>query len=221
MHPVSEVFGMLSHSQLDPLTGLLTRPALLATLFRETDRVQRSKHPLSLALFSIADFKHWTARLTKLQCDALLKSIAERVGRQLRSYDTFGHTGDHEFLLLLPGCSAINSNLLAERLRAEVFSMPVNVDGESLRLSACFGIASSEGRSPMVVLREAELALRRAQEVGPGSIRTFTHAFNAEIEPIGVSVLIWTAGGGLLRSDLSLGPFGFDWAGQELLKDLV
>jgi diguanylate cyclase (GGDEF)-like protein len=109
MHPVSEVSGMLSQPQLDPLTGLLTRPALLATLFRETDRVQRSKHPLSLAQFSIDDFEHWTARLTKLQCDALLKSVAERVGRLLRSYDTFGRTGDHEFLLILPGCSAINS----------------------------------------------------------------------------------------------------------------
>jgi GGDEF domain-containing protein len=64
----------------------------------------------------------------------------------LRSYDTFGRTGEHEFLLILPGCSAINSNLLAERLRAEVFSTPISVDGESLRLSACFGIASSEGR---------------------------------------------------------------------------
>jgi len=36
----------------------------------------------------------------------------------------------------------------------------------------------------VVVLREAELALYRAQEVGPESIRTFTHALNAEIEPI-------------------------------------
>lgn len=46
------------------------------------------------------------------------------------------------------------------------------------------GIASSEGRSPVAVLREAELALCRAQEAAPESIRTFTHAFNAEIEPI-------------------------------------
>lgn len=102
----------------------------------------------------------------------------------MRSYDTFGRTGEHEFLLILPGCSAINSNLLAERLRAEVFSTPISVDGESLRLSACFGIASSEGRSPVVVLQEAESALCRAQEAGPESIWTFTHALNAEIEPI-------------------------------------
>lgn len=135
-----------------------------------------------MARFAIDDFDHWRSHLTKTQWDAVVKSVVERVSRLLRSYDTFGRTGDHEFLLILPGCSAINANLLAERLRAEVFSMPIAVGGESLRLSACFGIVSSEGRSPVVVLREAELALCLAQEAGLESIRTFTHA--AEIEPI-------------------------------------
>lgn len=69
---------MFYEPQLDPLTGLLTRPALLATLFRETDRVQRSRQPISLALLAIDDFEHWKARLTRLQCDALLQGAVER-----------------------------------------------------------------------------------------------------------------------------------------------
>lgn len=88
---------MLSHPQLDPLTGLLARPALLATLFRETDRVRRSNHPLSLALFSIDDFEHWTARLTKLQCDALLKSVVERVSRCCAATTPSGVRGNTSF----------------------------------------------------------------------------------------------------------------------------
>jgi hypothetical protein len=47
------------------------------------------------------------------------------------------------------------------------------VDGESIRLSACFGIASSHGRSPVVVLREAEEALLVAKAAGPESIQCF------------------------------------------------
>jgi len=175
---------MFFEPQLDPLTGLLTRPALLATLFCETDRVQRSKQPLSLALFAIDDFEHWKSRLTQAQCDSLLQAVVERINRLLRSYDTFGRTGDHEFLLILPGCSALNADLLAERLRAEVFTAPIAAGDDSLRLSACFGIASSEGRSPVVVLQEAESALRCAQIAGPESIRIFTNSSRAEIEPI-------------------------------------
>jgi GGDEF domain-containing protein len=76
-----------------------------------------------------------------------------------------------EFLIALPGCSTANAVLLAERLRLEVFSQPFHVGGESIRLSACFGIASSQGRAPVVVLREAEQALQWAKAAGPESIQ--------------------------------------------------
>lgn len=172
------------YEQVDPLTGLFNRSALLAALFRETDRVQRSQHALSVALFEIDDFEHWTVRFSSNQCNELLQTVAQRVGNMLRSYDAFGRSGDHEYLLILPGCSAINAGLLAERLLAEVFSVPVSIDGESIRLSACFGLASSDGRSPIVVLREAEEALQRARQAGPESIRAFAKSRDAEIEPI-------------------------------------
>jgi diguanylate cyclase (GGDEF)-like protein len=175
---------MFSEPQVDALTGLLTRPALLATLFRETDRVQRSKQPLSLVLFALDDRAHWKGRLRGPGWDTLLLAVVERISRLLRSYDTFGRTGDQEFLLVLPGCSAVNANLLAERLRAEVFTEPSALEGDPFRVSASFGIASSEGRSPIVVLQEAESALRSAQETGPESIRTFTSASREQVEPI-------------------------------------
>ena len=74
----------------------------------------------------------------------------------MRSYDVLGRPGMDEFLVVLPGCSATNAMMLAERLRMDVFSLPFHVAGESIRLSACFGLASSIGRSPVVVLREGE-----------------------------------------------------------------
>ena len=43
--------------------------------------------------------------------------------------------------------------------------------GDAIRLSACFGIANSLGRSPVVVLREAEQALLVAKATGPESIQ--------------------------------------------------
>ena len=61
---------------------------------------------------------------------------------------------------------------MAERLR-EIFSVPFEVLGKSIRLSACFGIADSLGRSPVVVLREAEQALACARTAGPEAIHWF------------------------------------------------
>jgi two-component system, cell cycle response regulator len=160
-------------TQLDRLTGLYNREALLAMLFRETDRVQRSNAAMTVLLFDIDDFGHWNSRLGAEACDELLCQVVSRTTRLLRSYDLFGRPGMDEFLIGLPGCGVAHAVLLAERLRVEVFSVPFQANGESIRLSACFGIAPSQGRSPVVVLREAEEALVRAKEAGPESIQCF------------------------------------------------
>jgi len=154
-----------------PLTGLYNRAALLSMLFRETDRVQRMNSSLCLLLFGMDDFAHWNTRLGSAACDELLLQAVERVRRLLRSYDLFGRLGRCEFVLGLPGCSLVNAVSLAERIRVEVFAPPFSVQGAAVRLTAGFGIASSEGRSPVVVLREAEQALQNARAAAPGSIR--------------------------------------------------
>ena len=158
-------------SRTDPLTGAYNRQTILSMLFRETDRAQRLKSSLCMILFDIDDFGHWNARMGTAACDDLLRQTAARAGRLLRSYDLLGRAGKDEFLIGLPGCTPVNAQLLAERLRSEVFSAPFRTAGEVVRLSACFGIATSLGRSPVVVLREAEQALERAKAAGPESIQ--------------------------------------------------
>jgi diguanylate cyclase (GGDEF)-like protein len=143
-------------AQLDRLTGVYNREALLSVLFRETDRAQRLNSSLCLVLLDIDDFGHWNSRLGAEVCDELLRQVVSRTGRLLRSYDVLGRPGKDEFLVVLPGCSTNNALMLAERLRMDVFSSPFRVAGESIRLSACFGPAHSRGRSPGGVLGEAE-----------------------------------------------------------------
>ncbi|HET6169029.1 MAG TPA: GGDEF domain-containing protein [Terracidiphilus sp.] len=190
MHTLSRVSGIVTHidekmhafqCQTDagalnaPMASLplvCNRDALLSMLFRETDRVQRMKTPLCLMLFAI-DHIGDPNSTRDTRYDALLSPIAERVLRILRSYDVLGRLDDEQFLAILPGCGAANATMLAERLRGSVFAEPFHSAGEIILLSASFGIASSQGRSPMVVLREAEQALNNAKDAGPGSIACF------------------------------------------------
>ncbi|HEY1208313.1 MAG TPA: diguanylate cyclase [Terracidiphilus sp.] len=158
-------------AQTDRLTGVYNRETMLSMLFRETDRVQRMNSSLCMILFDIDDFGHWNTRLGTEICDELLCQVATRTARLLRSYDLLGRVGKDEFLIALPGCSSINAVIMAERLRMDVFSSPFRVNGEAVRISACFGIAASMGRSPVVVLREAEQALLVAKASGPESIQ--------------------------------------------------
>jgi diguanylate cyclase (GGDEF)-like protein len=165
--------GALLNAQLDHLTGVYNRETILSMLFRETDRVQRLNSSLCMILFDIDDFGHWNSRLGADACDELLCQIVGRTNSLLRTYDLLGRPGMDEFLIALPGCSPVNAVMLAERLRIEVFCSPFHIDGESIRLSACFGIATSQGRSPMVVLREAEQSLQIAKAAGPETIQCF------------------------------------------------
>ncbi len=158
--------------QMDHLTGIYNRETLMAVLFRETDRVQRMKNSLAMILFDIDDFGHWNSRLGAEACDQLLREVTARTSRMLRSYDVFGRPGKDEFLVALPGCMRTQATAMAERMRG-IFSAPFEVGGNSIRLSACFGIADSLGRSPVVVLREAEQALACAQAAGPETIHWF------------------------------------------------
>jgi diguanylate cyclase (GGDEF)-like protein len=186
----------LRSAQLDRLTGIYNRETLLAMLFRETDRVQRSQSTMCLVLFDIDDFGHWNSRLGGDACDELLCQVASRTAALLRSYDLLGRPGMDEFLVALPSCAPANAMTLTERLRAEVFATPFHVSGEAIRLSACFGIAVSHGRSPVVVLREAEKALEWAKAAGPETIQCFASSQHPPASP--VTFLSATSGDELL-----------------------
>jgi hypothetical protein len=74
--------------------------------------------------------------------------------------------------------------MLAERLRMDVFSVPLRIGRETVRLSACFGLATSLGRSPVVVLREAEQALGLARQAGPETIQCFADLLPPSPPPV-------------------------------------
>lgn len=168
---------------------LLSRDELITTLFRETDRTQRMKTPLALILCGIADWDHWSSRLEMQTSAAIERELSERMIRVLRCYDTAGICGDGVFGLVLPGCNSFSAVAMAERLRSAAFASPVHAGGAEVILSGYFGVAGSGGRSPLVVLRNAEDALRKAKELGPGSIQR--SSYDAEADPATVAVCRW------------------------------
>lgn len=189
----------LMEAQHDRVTGVFNRETMLTLLFRETDRVQRLRGALCLVLFDIDNFGHWNSELGREIADGLLREVAQRAGRNLRSYDLLGRTGSDEILLALPGCSSINAVMLAERLRVDIFGQPFVVNDRhkevlQLRLTACFGITSSRGRSPVVVLREAEETLQLAKQSGPDAIRCASESPLAAEASLGLAKLFPEAG---------------------------
>lgn len=162
------------HSTHDGLTGLWNREALLSLIFQETDRVQRMRTHLSLMLLDLDDFSRVNHDYGYEAGDRILAELAARFHRQMRSYDLIGRAGEDEFLLALPGCDLDSARLLAHRIRATMLARPFPVGQEATTLTASFGLALSHGRSPLVVLREAERALAEAKLAGKNRVCGYT-----------------------------------------------
>lgn len=164
---------------------LLSRDELIAALFRETDRAQRMKTGLAVILCGIDDWESWRSRLGEDELREAEGEITTRIVRLLRCYDLVGRYGEGEFALVLPGCNSFKACSMAERL-SFVFSSELGSGEEEMRFRACFGVAGSGGRSPVVVLRNAENALRDARMRGSGSVERSSY----DVEPDPATLLM-------------------------------
>lgn len=163
--------AMEFHCTHDPLTGAWRREAILDLIFKETDRVQRMRTPVSIVLLDVDGFSDLPLKHNSNVADMLLKQLANRLRRQLRSYDALGRYADDEFVVMLPGCTATEAAAKAERIRLAIANRPFMVEGNHISLTACLSVAVSSGRSPLIVLREAERALSLARQQGPNCVR--------------------------------------------------
>jgi two-component system, cell cycle response regulator len=161
------------HASHDKLTGLLNRDALLRQLFIETDRALRMNTALTLVVVDLDYFSRINLDYGYEAGDRILRELAKRFRRFMRSYDLIGRCGEDEFLIGLPGCVSEEAFALAQRVKRMILHRPFSVGGNMLTLTASAGISHSRGRSPLVVLREAEQALASAKLSGRNCERQF------------------------------------------------
>jgi two-component system cell cycle response regulator len=163
--------AMEFHCTHDPLTGAWRREAILDLIFKETDRVQRMQMPVSIVLLDIDNFTDLNMKYNSNIADMLLKLLANRLRRQLRSYDAVGRYADDEFVIVLPGCSISEASAKAERIRQAIANRPFMVEGTEISMTACLSVTASLGRSPLMVMRDAERALSLAKQQGVNSVQ--------------------------------------------------
>jgi two-component system, cell cycle response regulator len=169
------------HASHDSLTGLWNRESLLNLLFPETDRVQRMRTPLTLLLLDLDHFSAVNVDYGYEAGDKILQELGNRFRRFLRSYDLIGRCGEDEFMIALPGCTSEQALSMAMRVKKTILEKPFAAGRDMLTLTASMGIAQSRGRSPLVVLREAERALSEAKQSGRNVI--LEYCSDRPIEP--------------------------------------
>ena len=134
------------------------------------ERSRRVGDRLAVLLIDVDDFKTINDGLGHDAGDQLLTALAPRLRAAMRDSDTVARLGGDEFVVLCEGLRSEHDAVrMAERL-ATAWTVPFDVAGRELFVTASTGIAISSERDEdaATLLREADAAMYRGKEDGRG-----------------------------------------------------
>lgn len=151
----------------DFLTSIWNRAALLDLLRRELDRSLRSQLSTAVLMLDIDHFKKINDTYGHLTGDVVLKEVANRIARSVRSYDLVGRYGGEEFLIVLPGCDRSQLDRSAERIRSDIAKTPILAASSEISVTVSIGATVGAGaKSDKEILLVADTALYQAKNGG-------------------------------------------------------
>ncbi|MFZ5819536.1 MAG: EAL domain-containing protein [Chloroflexota bacterium] len=181
---------MLHKSFHDSLTGLPNRTLFLDRLQQSIARDRRKLEGLFAVLFfDIDNFKIVNDSLGHTAGDKLLIAIAARLEENFREIDTIARIsaisrfGGDEFAILLNDIGNIDHALMIATRLQELMSKPFDIAGKEIYTSISIGIALSAKHyeKPEDILRDADIAMYQAKELGKERIEIYDTAMHNQI----------------------------------------
>jgi diguanylate cyclase (GGDEF)-like protein len=160
----------------DVLTGLPNRALFLEHLEHELRTRDRSGGTVALLCVDLDDFKSINDTLGHPVGDELLRKLGGRLN-EILNHCFVGRLGGDEFVIVSE--TGGDAERLAQRA-LEVIEAPVDIDGHKLTPAASIGIAlgPDDGSDARALLKNAELALYRAKELGRHTFAFFEESLN-------------------------------------------
>ena len=158
----------------DTLTKLLNRRAVFGVLKREISRGRRSEESISVMLADLDHFKDVNDTHGHQTGDMVLIKVSKILLECIRPYDSVGRIGGEEFLMVLPGCTAADGLVVAERIRTAVGLEKMQVSDKSISVSVSIGIATSSTNRLIehdALIRAADKALYEAKKDGRNTVK--------------------------------------------------
>jgi diguanylate cyclase (GGDEF)-like protein/PAS domain S-box-containing protein len=167
----------------DPLTGLPNRALFYDRLDMNLARARRNKEMLAVLFLDLDNFKQTNDTLGHAMGDLLLKEVAARLKRCLRTEDTVARVGGDEFLMILPELTQKRQCSEAAGRIIKSISSPFRIQGHDLHVGASIGITiyPMDGEDRETLVKNADLAMYRAKEQGKNNYQLFTPALHARV----------------------------------------
>lgn len=170
LHLLGDAWNRLAN--IDPLTGLGNRAAMLRKLSIECERNSRNRQACCVAILDLDHFKTVNDRFGHHAGDTVLRSIASLLAASVRPYDEVFRYGGDEFVLCLPNADLRTAWAVVERLRLRAASWSVPIKhADALKVTLSIGVAPlSPAPGVTASLELADAALYAAKARGRNAL---------------------------------------------------
>jgi diguanylate cyclase (GGDEF)-like protein len=154
-------------AEQDSLTSLANRRAMerFCTMLRPHEQI-------CLVLVDVDHFKAVNDQHGHLVGDVVLREVASVLSGSVRAMDRVARWGGEEFLIALPGGSAVLGAEAASRLRRRVEEHPWPLHAPGLRLTVSAGVSAGPAGEFAGVLARADAAVYAAKRAGRNRVIT-------------------------------------------------
>jgi diguanylate cyclase (GGDEF)-like protein len=179
---------MLRSASVDPLTGLINRPALYERINEALGGggggMLRSGRP-GLIIIDLDRFKTVNDSLGHSAGDILLQTVAKRLEDVVGHGGLVARLGSDEFAILTDGSGGSARVVADSALKA--LALPLELEGYEVFPMASFGLAEagSQHHKAEDLLKDAETAMFRAKRTGGGCVEVFeSHMMQQSVEAL-------------------------------------
>jgi diguanylate cyclase (GGDEF)-like protein len=171
----------------DLLTGLPNRRAFVDRLGQALLRTRRGKEgrKVRVLFMDLDGIKTINDSLGHKAGDGLLVALAERLRNRVRPEDVLARFGGDEFAVLLESVEHPSDAIRVAQRIAQSLREPFAVNDHQVSVSTSVGVAlgcAHTNDDPEGMLREADAAMYRAKEQGPGRYAVFDPAMQTRAQ---------------------------------------
>lgn len=162
-------------TEFDSLTRVHSRGHFIELAKDALKHSKRSEQPLTCVLFDLDYFKKINDQYGHGTGDKVLKKIAEVCQKVGRQNDIFGRLGGEEFAFILPGCSMIIAEDIANKCREKINGIDHLALGVKQAITASFGVSDVEisGFVLSNLLADADSAMYASKEHGRNCVNSY------------------------------------------------
>ena len=154
----------------DPVTGLMSRGAMLSQVISFLSLAERKHEPVSMLFIDLDNFKAINDKFGHQIGDNALHRVGQHINTIKRESDLIGRYGGDEIIALLPDTDTKGTRYFAEKLHAILKENPITANNETVYLTLSIGTTTYKPNAHPVnvdeLIRQSDLALYEAKQHG-------------------------------------------------------